>query len=107
MRAIRIHTPGGPDALCLEDVPVPEPAAGQALVRVEAAGVNFIDVYQRTGFYPIPLPFTLGQEAAGVVERVGEGVTELRAGDRVAWASVMGAHAEHAVVPAGRLVPVP
>jgi NADPH2:quinone reductase len=107
MRAIRIHTPGGPDALCLEDVPVPEPAAGQALVRVEAAGVNFIDVYQRTGFYPIPLPFTLGQEAAGVVERVGEGVTGLRAGDRVAWASIMGACAEFAVVAAARLVPVP
>lgn len=107
MRAIRIHTPGGPDALRLEDVPVPEPAAGQALVRVEAAGVNFIDIYQRTGFYPMALPFTLGQEGAGTVERLGEDVTGLRVGDRVAWASVMGAYAEYALVPAARLVPVP
>ena len=107
MRAIRVHTPGGLDALRLEDVPVPVPAAGQVLVRVEAAGVNFIDVYQRTGFYQVPLPFTLGQEGAGVVERVGDGPSWPRAGDRVAWASVQGAYAGHAVVPAVRLVPVP
>jgi len=107
MRAIRIHSPGGPDALRVEDVPVPEPAAGQALVRVEAAGVNFIDVYQRIGFYTIPLPFIPGQEGAGTVERVGEGVAGLHPGDRVAWASVMGAYADYAVLPAARLVPVP
>jgi len=107
MRAIRVHAPGGQEALKLDNVPMPEPAADQALVRVEAAGVNFIDVYQRTGFYKVPLPFTLGQEGAGVVERVGEGVTGVRPGDRVAWASVMGAYAEFAVVPAARLVPVP
>jgi NADPH2:quinone reductase len=107
MRAIRVHTPGGLDALRLDDLPLPAPAPGQALVRVEAAGVNFIDVYHRTGFYPVPLPFTPGQEGAGVVERVGEGVSELRAGDRVAWASVMGSYADHAVIPAARLVPVP
>lgn len=107
MKAIRVHAPGGPEALTCEDIAVPEPAAGQALVRVEAAGVNFIDVYQRTGFYKIPTPVTLGQEGAGVVESVGTGVTALKPGDRVAWASELGAYAEFAVVSAERLVPVP
>jgi len=107
MKAIRIHTPGGPEALRLEDLPVSAPRAGEALVRVAAAGVNFIDVYQRTGFYPIPTPFTLGQEAAGTVEAVGEGVSLVTPGDRVAWAGPMGAYAERAIVPAERLVPVP
>jgi len=107
MKAIRVTTPGGPEAMVLEDIAVPEPAAGQVLVRVEAAGVNFIDVYQRTGFYQVPLPFTLGQEGAGVVEKTGDGVTGLKKGDRVAWSSHMGAYAEYAVLPAERLVPVP
>lgn len=107
MKAIRIHTPGGPEALRLEELPVSAPRAGEALVRVAAAGVNFIDVYQRTGFYPLATPFTLGQEAAGTVEAVGEGVTLVTPGDRVAWAGPMGAYAERAVVPAERLVPVP
>lgn len=107
MRAVRIHTTGGADALRVEDVPVPRPGPGQALVRVEAAGVNFIDVYKRTGLYPVPLPATLGEEGAGTVEAVGDGVDLVRAGDRVAWASVIGAYAEYAVVPAAKLVPLP
>ena len=107
MKAIRVNAPGGLEALALEDIPTPEPAAGQVLVRVEAAGVNYIDVYQRTGFYRIPTPFTLGQEGAGVVEKAGDGVTGLKLGDRVAWASHLGAYAEYAVLPADRLVPVP
>lgn len=107
MRAVRIHATGGADALRVEDVPVPHPAPGAALVRVEAAGVNFIDVYKRTGLYPVPLPATLGEEGAGTVEAVGDGVDVVRAGDRVAWASVLGAYAEYAVVPASKLVPLP
>ena len=107
MKAIRIHTPGGPEALRLEELPVSAPRAGEALVRVAAAGVNFIDIYQRTGLYPLATPFTVGQEAAGTVEAVGEGVTLVTPGDRVAWAGPMGAYAERAVVPAERLVPVP
>ncbi len=107
MKAIRIHSYGGPEVLSLEDVPTPTPPAGQALVRVEAAGVNFIDVYQRVGIYKNPLPFTLGQEGAGSVESVGEGVSVVKAGDRVAWTSVLGSYAEHALVSADRLVPLP
>jgi NADPH2:quinone reductase len=107
MKAIRVHNPGGPEALRLEDVPVGAPRAGEALVRIAAAGVNFIDIYQRTGFYPLPTPFTLGQEAAGTVEAVGEGVTLVKSGDRVAWAGPLGAYAEAAIVPAERLVVVP
>jgi NADPH2:quinone reductase len=107
MRAIRIAAHGGPEALRLEEIPVPKPGSGQALVRIEAAGVNFIDVYQRTGLYQVPLPFTLGQEAAGTVEAVGDGVTALRPGARVAWTGVLGAYAEAAVVSADRLVEIP
>src|SRR5947207_4913266 len=107
MKAIRVHTPGGPEALRLEDVPEPKPEAGQVLVKVEAAGVNFIDVYQRTGHYKVPLPFTLGQEAAGTVAALGPGVTDPKVGDRVAYTSVLGAYAEYAVVPADRLVALP
>lgn len=107
MKAIRLNSYGGPEALCLEEVPAPAPAAGQALVRVEAAGVNFIDVYQRMGVYKLPLPFTLGQEGAGTVEALGEGVSIVNVGDRVAWTSVIGSYAEHAVVPAERLVLLP
>ena len=83
MKAIRIHAPGGVEALRFEDVPEPEPKPGEARVRVEAAGVNFIDVYHRTGLYKATLPATLGQEGAGLVETVGDGVTEVRPGDRV------------------------
>jgi NADPH2:quinone reductase len=107
MKAVRVHVPGGPDALRYEDVPQPVPGAGEVLVRVEAAGVNYIDVYQRTGLYKVATPFTLGQEAAGVVTALGPGVTDSRVGDRVAYTGVMGAYAEYAVVPADRLVPLP
>jgi NADPH:quinone reductase len=109
MKAIRVHAPGGPEAMRLEDVPEPEPKAGEARVRIEAAGVNFIDVYHRTGLYKANFPVTLGQEGAGLVEAVGPGVTDVRAGDRVAWAGsgVFGSYAEKAIVPADRLVPVP
>lgn len=107
MNAIRVHTRGGPEVLRPETVPRPEPATGQALVRVEAAGVNFIDVYQRTGAYEVPLPFTPGTEGAGTVEATGPGVTSVRAGDRVASQSLLGAYAEYALAPADRLVPLP
>lgn len=107
MKAIRVHSNGGPDVLTYEDIPAPTPAAGQALVRVEAAGVNFIDVYQRMGIYKIPMPYTLGQEGGGTVSAVGDGVTAVKPGDRVAWTSILGSYAEQAVVPADRLVPLP
>jgi len=107
MKAIRVHAPGGPEALRYEDVAQPSPAAGQVLVKVEAAGVNYIDVYQRNGLYKVATPFTLGQEAAGVVGAVGAGVTDPKVGDRVVYASILGAYAEYAVVPADRVVVLP
>jgi len=107
MKAIRVHQYGGIDALKYEDIPVPEPGAGEARVKVEAAGVNYIDVYQRTGLYQLKLPFTLGMEAAGVVDALGSGVTEVQKGDRVAYSMIPGAFAEYAVVPAASLVPLP
>ena len=107
MKAIRVHTPGGPEALRLEDVPQPAPGSGEVLVKVEAAGVNFIDVYQRTGHYKVPVPFTLGQEAAGTVAAVGSGVAEPNVGDRIAYTAILGAYAEYAVVPADRVVRLP
>jgi NADPH2:quinone reductase len=107
MQAVRVHEYGGPEALRVEDLPTPEPGPGQVLVRVAAAGVNFIDIYHRSGQYQVPLPFALGQEGAGTVEKVGEGVAEFRAGEPVAWASVGGSYASHVLVPAARLVPVP
>jgi NADPH2:quinone reductase len=107
MRAVRVSTPGGPEVLQVLDVDRPEPGKGQVLVRLEAIGVNFIDVYHRTGLYKLPLPFTPGSEGAGRVEKAGEGVTELKPGDRVAWAMSVGAYAGHAVVPAEKLVAVP
>ena len=108
MNAIRIDTHGGPDVLRYRtDLPDPSPGPAQAVVRIEAAGVNFVDVYQREGLYPVPTPYVPGQEAAGVVEAVGSGVHDMRAGDRVAWAGPLGAYAERAAVPADRLVPVP
>jgi NADPH2:quinone reductase len=105
MKAIQVNEHGGPEVLSYEDVPVPEPGPGEARVRLAAAGVNFIDVYQRMGLYPIETPFTLGQEGAGEVDAVGEGVEDLSAGDHVAFANVMGAYAEHVVAPADKLVP--
>jgi NADPH2:quinone reductase len=93
--------------LTYEDVPLPEPGPGEVRVKVAAAGLNFIDIYQRRGWYTTPLPLTLGQEAAGVVDAVGAGVAEFKPGDRVAYAMVLGAYAEYAVVPVTRLAPVP
>src|SRR5256712_5970612 len=107
MNAIRVHTQGGPEALRYEDVPQPAPGPGEVLVKVEAAGVNFIDVYQRTGHYKVPVPFTLGQEAAGTVAAVGAGVAEPGVGERVAYTTVLGAYAEYAVVPADGVVRLP
>ncbi|GAC1516733.1 MAG: quinone oxidoreductase [Gemmatimonadaceae bacterium] len=107
MKAIRVHAPGGPEVLSLEEVEEPVAAPGEAVVAVEAAGVNFIDVYLRTGFYPATLPATLGQEGAGTVLAIGAGVTSVRIGDRVAWQGVMGSYAERAAVPADRLVMLP
>jgi NADPH2:quinone reductase len=107
MKAIRVHGVGGPEVLRYEEIPVPAPGPGQALVRVEAAGLNFIDVYERTGLYQMELPRTLGVEAAGVVTAVGPEVTSLAPGDRVAYTGVAGADAEYAAVPADRLVPLP
>ncbi|MCI0477488.1 MAG: quinone oxidoreductase [Anaerolineales bacterium] len=106
-KAIRVHSIGGPEVLQYEDIALPESKPGEARVKIEASGVNYIDTYQRSGIYKLPLPFVLGQEAAGVVDAVGAEVTEVKPGDRVAYASAMGAYAEHAIVPAWRLVPVP
>ncbi|HEX8671383.1 MAG TPA: quinone oxidoreductase [Longimicrobium sp.] len=107
MTAVRLHETGGPEAFRAERVPVPEPGPGEALVRIDATGVNFIEVYQRTGLYKVPLPATLGGEGAGEVVEVGAGVEDVRVGDRVAWAGGFGAYAEYAVVPAAKLVPLP
>ena len=107
MRAIRVSTTGGPEVLEYTEVPTPEPGADDALVRVEAAGVNFIDVYHRTGLYKLATPFTPGSEAAGTVEAVGSNVTSVKRGDRVAYAMTLGAYAEYAVVPVDKLVHVP
>ena len=107
-RAIRIHEHGGPEVMRLEDVDVGEPGPGEARVRHTAVGLNFIDTYHRTGLYPVSLPSGLGMEAAGVIEAVGEGVTELSPGQRVAYAAgPPGAYAEARVVAADRLVPLP
>ena len=107
MKAIRVQTPGGPEALDLKDCAAPKPGTGEALVRLQAIGVNFIDVYHRTGLYPLACPFTPGVEAAGVIEAVGEGVSEPEVGARVGYVMVPGAYAELAAVPAESLVPLP
>jgi NADPH2:quinone reductase len=107
MRSIRVQETGGPGALQIEEVPMPEPAPGEARVKVAASGLNFIDVYHRMGRYPLETPFTPGMEAAGVVDAVGPDVTEVSIGDRVAYAMVRGSYAEYALVPAWRLVSVP
>lgn len=107
MKAIQVAQTGGPEALTLVDLPVPAPKANEAVVKIEAAGVNFIDVYFREGRYPASLPFINGQEAAGVVTEVGGEVTNLKAGDRVAYTSSLGSYAEYASVPAARLVKIP
>ncbi len=107
MKAIQVAKVGGPEALTLVDLPVPDPKPNEALVQIKAAGVNFIDVYFREGRYPAPLPFINGQEAAGVVTATGSEVTNVKPGDRVAYTGSLGAYAEHAAVPADRLVHVP
>lgn len=107
MLAIRIHETGGAEKLRVEDIPVPAPRAGEVRFRVEAAGVNFIDTYHRSGLYKVELPHTIGQEAAGVVTALGEGVTELRIGDRIATARANGAYAHEATVAVVQTVKVP
>jgi NADPH2:quinone reductase len=107
MKAVRVHAPGGPDVLKFEEVPEPTPKAGEAIVKVDAAGLNYIDVYQRTGLYKLDMPLTLGLEAGGTVTAVGQGVTEVKAGDKVAYTGVPGAYAQYAAVPAARLVVLP
>src|SRR5512145_504100 len=103
MKAIRVHTPGGPEVMKLEDVAEPTAGAGQALVKLEAAGLNYIDVYFRSGAYKAPLPLTPGLEGAGTVTAVGSGVTDLRVGDRVAYTGIAGSYAQLIVCPADRL----
>jgi NADPH2:quinone reductase len=107
MRAIQVSKPGGPDVLTVVELPVPLPRPNEVIVRIGAVGVNFIDVYQREGRYPVPLPFVAGSEAAGVVDAVGADVKVLRGGDRVAYAGVLGSYAEAAAVPADRVVRLP
>ncbi|WP_043336696.1 quinone oxidoreductase family protein [Belnapia moabensis] len=106
--AIRVHEHGGPERLIWEEVPLPDPKPGEVLVRHHAVGLNYIDVYFRTGLYKAPsMPVTVGMEGAGVVEAVGDGVTELKVGDRVAYAGALGAYAEARCAPADRLVKIP
>jgi NADPH2:quinone reductase len=107
MQAIQILTTGSADVLTLRDLPTPAPASGEALIRIEASGVNFIDTYFREGRYPAQLPYTLGQEAAGTIVSVASDVTTVRAGDRVAWCGVPGTYAQLAIAPANRLIPIP
>jgi NADPH2:quinone reductase len=107
MKTVRVHEFGGLEALKIENVEKPEPGEGQARVKVEASGVNFIDIYHRIGRYPGKPPITLGQEGGGVVDAVGPNVTDVKVGDRVVYASAQGSYAEYAIVPAWYLVPVP
>jgi NADPH2:quinone reductase len=107
MKAIQVHQTGGAEVMWYEEIPVPEPGAGQARVKIEAAGLNFIDIYHRIGQYPLPLPFTPGMEGAGVVDAVGADVTEVQPGDRVAYTMERGAYAEYALLPAWKLVRLP
>ena len=107
MLCIRAHQVGGPEVLQPDELPTLEPGPGQALVRIEAVGVNYIDVYHRTGLYPMPMPLRIGIEGAGVVEALGTGVTDVRVGDRVAWQGVPGSYATHNLLPAERLAKLP
>src|ERR1700722_4934529 len=107
MQAIQILTTGSADVLTLRDLPTPAPGPGEALIRIEVSGVNFIDTYFREGRYPAKLPYTLGQEAAGIVESVAADVTTVKAGDHVAWCGIPGTYAQLAVAPADRLVAIP
>lgn len=107
MKAIRVHEVGDPSVLRYEEVAKPSAGPGELLVKVAAAGLNFIDTYHRQGWYPLPKPFGLGQDGAGVVEAVGEGVSEFKVGDQVAWAQHQGSYADYASVAAAKAVPVP
>ena len=107
MKAIQIQQTGGPEVLTYTDVPIPTPGPGEVLVKVHASGVNFIDIYYREGRYKTALPFIDGQEAAGIVQATGPGVTGFAPGDPVAWCNILGTYAEYAAVPSDRLVPVP
>jgi NADPH2:quinone reductase len=107
MKAVRVEQFGGPEVLQVKEVPVPEPGEGEARVKIEVIGVNFLDIYQRIGRYQGSLPFILGQEAAGIVDAVGPNVTEVKPGDRVAYAMVQGSYAESAIVPTWKLIPIP
>jgi NADPH:quinone reductase len=107
MKAIRVHAAGGPEVMRLDEAPQPTPKAGEALVKIDAAGLNYIDVYFRSGQYKAEYPLTLGLEAGGTVTAVGPGVSEVKVGDKVAYTGVPGAYAEYAAVPAARLVVLP
>jgi NADPH:quinone reductase len=107
MKAIEVKQPGGPEAMELVELPVPQPKANEAVVKLAASGVNFIDVYNREGRYKVALPFVLGQEGAGEVTAVGAEVKSLKKGDRVAWSSILGSYAEYASIAADRLVRIP
>jgi NADPH2:quinone reductase len=107
MKAIQVKQPGGPEAMELVELPVPQPKANEAVVKLAASGVNFIDVYFREGRYKAPLPLVLGQEGAGVVTAVGADATSVKLGDRVAWSGPLGSYAEYVVMPADRLLPIP
>jgi NADPH2:quinone reductase len=107
MKAIRIQSQGGSDVMKVEEIPTPKPGKGELLVKLAAAGLNYIDTYQRSGLYKVPTPFTPGNEGAGTVDALGEGVTGFKAGDEVAYTGVLGAYAEYALIPAARAVKMP
>lgn len=107
MKAVRVREFGGAEVLRYEEIPIPEPGAGEARVKIEAVGLNYVDIYHRTGLYPLKTPFTLGMEGAGVVDAIGVNVTEVKKGDRVAYGMHIGSYAEYAIVPAWKLVPLP
>ena len=107
MKAIRITQNGDASVLQVQSLPQPKPGNGEALVRLKAAGLNFIDIYMRTGRYPRELPYTPGLEASGIVEETGSGVTEVKVGDRVAYTGNIGSYAEYNVVKASHLIPLP
>jgi NADPH:quinone reductase len=107
MKAQQVKQPGPPEAMQLVDLPIPEPKANEAVVKLSASGVNFIDVYFREGRYKSPLPLIVGQEGAGIVTAIGADAKSVKVGDRVAWTATLGSYAEYAAVPADRLVPIP
>src|SRR2546426_37491 len=107
MKAIQVQKHGGPEVLTLVGLPVPKPKSNEVVVKISAAGINFVDVYFREGRYPAPLPFVDGQEAAGIVSEVGSEVKSWKPADRVAYSSILGSYAEYAAVPADRLVRIP